>query len=133
MNSAYIGEAEDVIRRVPQHQEKDFWTEVLIFVSKDENLNRAHIKFLEYTIYVTALQVGRYELRNGSTPNRPAISEVEQAVMTEYFANLQLLVGAMGYKIFEPLVSPSASEADQYRSPLPGGRTPGRCSGARGW
>jgi hypothetical protein len=113
-NSAYIGEAEDVIRRVPQHQDKDFWTEALIFVSKDENLNRAHIKFLEYTIYTTALEVGRYELRNGSTPNRPAISEVEQAVMTEFFANLQLLVGALGYKIFEPLVSPSSSEADEY-------------------
>lgn len=113
-NSAYVGEAEDVIRRVPQHQEKDFWTEALLFVSKDENLNRAHIQFLEYTIYTTALKVGRYEVRNDRTPTRPAISEVEQAVMTEFFANLQLLVGALGYKIFEPLVSPTSSEADEY-------------------
>lgn len=109
-----IGEAEDVIRRVPQHHEKDFWTEALIFVSKDENLNRAHIQFLEYTIYSTALKVGRYEMKNDRTPTRPVISEVELAVMTEFFANLQLLVGALGYKIFEPLVSPTSSEADEY-------------------
>jgi hypothetical protein len=114
VNSAYIGEAEDVIRRMPQHQEKDFWTEALIFVSKDENLNRAHIQFLEYTSYVTALGVERYDLRNDRTPTRPAISEVELAVMTEFFANLHLLVGALGYKIFEPLVSPTSSEADEY-------------------
>lgn len=114
VNSAYVGEAEDVIRRIPQHQEKDYWTEVLIFVSKDENLNRAHIKFLEYAIYSSASNVGRYELRNGNTPSCPAISEVELAVMTEFFSNLQLLVGALGYKIFEPLISPSSSVADEY-------------------
>jgi hypothetical protein len=115
VNTAYVGEAEDVIRRIPQHQEKEFWTEALLFVSKDENLNRAHIKFLEYAIYAKALDIGRYEITNGSTPNRPQISEVEQAVMTEYFENLQLLTGALGYKLFEPLVSAAASEADQYQ------------------
>jgi hypothetical protein len=30
---------------------------------------------------------------DGNTPNKPAISEMEQAVMTEFFENLQLLVG----------------------------------------
>src|SRR3954466_6255062 len=60
-NSVYVGEAEEVIKRIPQHQEKDFWTEVLLFVSKDDNLNKAHIKFLEYTIYAKVAEVGRYE------------------------------------------------------------------------
>lgn len=113
-NSVYVGEAEEVIKRIPQHQDKDFWTEVLLFVSKDDNLNKAHIKFLEYTIYARAVEVGRYELRNGNTPNRPAISEMEQAVMTEFFENLQLLVGALGYKLFEPLVSPTTSDAEEF-------------------
>nr|MCU0705537.1 GIY-YIG nuclease family protein [Fimbriiglobus sp.] len=112
--TVYIGEAEEVIRRIPQHQEKDFWTEVLLFVSKDDNLNKAHIKFLEYTIYSKAAEIGRYELKNGNTPNRPAISEMEQAVMTEFFENLQLLVGALGYKLFEPLVNPLSSDAEEY-------------------
>jgi Domain of unknown function (DUF4357) len=113
-NSVYVGEAEEVIKRIPQHQDKDFWTEVLLFVSKDENLNKAHIKFLEYTIFSKAAEVGRYELRNGNTPNKPVISEMEQAVMTEFFENLQLLVGALGYKLFEPLISPTATDAEVY-------------------
>ncbi|MFO0798252.1 MAG: GIY-YIG nuclease family protein [Gemmataceae bacterium] len=114
VSTAYVGEADDVIRRIPQHQDKEFWTEALLFVSKDENLNRAHIKFLEHTIYAKALEVGRYEVVNGSTPNCPQISEVERAVMTEFFENLQLLTGALGYKLFEPLVSATASESDHY-------------------
>ncbi len=113
-NRVYIGEAEEVIKRIPQHQDKDFWTEALLFVSKDDNLNKAHIKFLEYTIYTKVAEVGRYELLNGNTPNKPAISEMEQAVMTEYLENLQLLVGTLGYKLFEPLVSPTTSEAEEY-------------------
>ena len=34
--------------------------------------------------------------------------------MTEFFENLQLLVGALGYKLFEPLVSPTTSKAEEY-------------------
>jgi hypothetical protein len=110
--SVYIGEAEEVIKRIPQHQDKDFWTEVLLFVSKDDNLNKAHIKFLEYTIYTKAAAIGRYEIRNGNTPNN--LSEMEQAVMTEFLENLQLLVGALGYKLFEPLISPTTSRSEEY-------------------
>ncbi len=113
-NRVYVGEAEEVIKRIQQHQEKDFWTEVLLFVSKDDNLNKAHIKFLEYTIYARVVEVGRYKLLNGNTPNKPAISEIEQAVMAEFFENLQLLVGALGYKLFEPLVNPTTSASEQY-------------------
>src|SRR5205807_1437037 len=31
-----------------------------------------------------------------------------------FFENLQLLVGSLGYKVFEPLVSPTTSKAEQY-------------------
>lgn len=112
--SVYVGEAEEVMKRIQQHNDKDFWTEVLLFVSKDDNLNKAHIKYLEYAIYSKCAEVGRFELRNGNTPNRPAISEMEQAVMTEFFDNLQLLVGSLGYKLFEPLINPATTSVEEY-------------------
>ncbi len=114
INAVYVGEAESVYRRLPAHQDKDFWTEVLIFVSKDDNLNKAHIKFLEHTIHAKVREAGRYELKNSNTPNKPEISEVDQAVMTEFLANLQLLTGAMGYKLFEPLISPATTAVETY-------------------
>ena len=64
--ATYLGEAEEVYKRVLQQQEKDFWTEALVFISKDENLNKAHIKYLEYTLHKSALEVGRYKIINSA-------------------------------------------------------------------
>jgi Domain of unknown function (DUF4357) len=114
INIVYVGEAEEVYKRVTQHQDKDWWTEAVIFISKDENLNKAHVKFLEYAIYDAALTAKRYRLENANTPNRPAISEAEQAVMTEFFENLKVLAGTMGYKLFELLTKPNPKSADLY-------------------
>lgn len=82
--AAYIGEAEEVYKRLLQHQDKDFWTETLVFISKDENLNKAHIKYLEYALYKSAVEAARYHLLNSTTPSQPAISEAERAVMMEF-------------------------------------------------
>jgi hypothetical protein len=41
-NLAYIGEAEVIRDRLKQHKTKDFWNSVVVFVSKDENLTKAH-------------------------------------------------------------------------------------------
>jgi hypothetical protein len=106
----YVGEAEEIYPRLQQHQDKDFWTEALVFVSKDENLNKAHIKFLEHTIHQAAIVAARYRLENSNKPNRPAISEAEMSVMSDFFDDLRLLTGALGYKVFEPLV-PSHTSA----------------------
>lgn len=43
----YIDEAEEVGKRLRSHRDKDFWNSSIVFISKDENLTKAHIKFLE--------------------------------------------------------------------------------------
>ncbi|MFT5485070.1 MAG: hypothetical protein ACI9GW_003743, partial [Halieaceae bacterium] len=43
----YIGEAENVAKRLKGHASKDFWNTATVFVSKDENLTKAHIRYLE--------------------------------------------------------------------------------------
>ena len=101
---AYIGEAEGIYKRLNQHlSAKDFWNEALVFVSKDENLNKAHIKYLESRLHEIALKVNRYDLENGNIPPRSTISESDQAEMEEFLENIRLLVNALGYKIFEEL------------------------------
>ena len=111
----YVGEAEEIYPRLQQHQDKEFWNEALVFVSKDENLNKAHIKFLEHTIHKAAVAAGRYRLENGNTPNRPVISEAEMSVMSEFFDQLRLLTGALGYKVFEPLVASKTQAASERK------------------
>jgi Domain of unknown function (DUF4357) len=106
---AYIGEAEEVYKRISQHQDTDFWTEVIAITSKDENLNKAHVKYLEYTLYQSAIQAARYAMHNKNTPNKPAISEADQAVMLEFAENMKLMVGTLGHRVFEPLVTSKRS------------------------
>lgn len=43
----YVGEAESIRDRIKAHLEKDFWNQIIFFISKDENLTKAHIRYLE--------------------------------------------------------------------------------------
>jgi hypothetical protein len=43
----YIGEAEVIRERIKQHKTKEFWVSAIVFVSKDENLTKAHIRYLK--------------------------------------------------------------------------------------
>lgn len=113
--TVYIGESEDVFKRLYPHQEKDFWTEALVFISKDENLNKAHIKYLEFSLHDEAVEANRYKIFNSNVPTKPAISEAEIAVMSEFSTNLKLLVGALGFRIFEKLTKSLTSKQDKYR------------------
>ena len=46
-SAVYIGEAESIRDRVKGHLDKDFWNHISFFISKDENLTKAHIRYLE--------------------------------------------------------------------------------------
>ena len=100
--AAYIGEAEDVLYRLNQHLgSKEFWNEVIVFVSKDDYLNKAHIKYLENHLHNIGIRLNRYVLYNGNVPNRPTLSESDQAVMDEFIYHIRLLTTTLGHKIFE--------------------------------
>lgn len=114
---AYIGEAEEIYKRlIQQLSAKDFWTEALVFVSKDENLNKAHIKYLESRLYEIAIKVNRYSLNNGNIPPRPSIAESDQAEMEEFIENIKLLVNTLGFKIFEELRQSNQSVEEQINN-----------------
>ena len=98
----YIGEAEIVFKRLSQHlNQKDFWNEAIVFISKDDNLNKAHIKYLENRLHNIALSTKRYELQNSVVPTQSSISESDKAEMEEFIDNIKMLVNTLGHKVFE--------------------------------
>lgn len=101
----YIGETEDIVTRLYQHLDsKDYWTEAVVFVSTDDHLNKAHIKYLENRFYAIASEAKRYIVKNGNVPKKSSISEAEQAELEEFIFNAELLMNTLGHRVFEPLV-----------------------------
>ena len=101
---AYIGEAEDVYDRLKDHiDKKDFWNEVVAFVSQDDHFNKAHVKYLESRLYAIAAEVDRCKILNTQVPKAPSISIDEQDEMEDFIDNVKVISYAMGYKLFEAL------------------------------
>jgi hypothetical protein len=98
----FIGEAETILKRLNQHlNQKDFWNETIVFISKDENLNKAHIKYLENRLHGIAKKANRYKVENNITPTQSSISEPDQAEMEEFIENIKMLVNTLGHKVFD--------------------------------
>jgi len=104
-DAVYIGEAEQVASRIQQHLSgKDFWNEVVCFTNKDENLTKAHVKYLESRLVALTNQANRYELLNGNQPPQAVLPRGDRDVMEEFIANIRILIGSLGYRLLEPLV-----------------------------
>lgn len=105
-NTVYIGESENVYNRICNHDKnKDFWNEVIIFTSKDENLTKSHVKYLESRLTFITKEVDRYNLENGNTPTQSSLPRADVSAMEEYIENCRLLLGTLGHKLLEPINS----------------------------
>ena len=62
--AVYVGEGDEVWSRLASHDDKrDFWTWVVIFVSKDDNLTKAHVRWLEATLIREIRDAKRAEVK----------------------------------------------------------------------
>jgi hypothetical protein len=69
-----IGEGDPALPRLEDHfAQKDFWTSLILFTSKDENLNKAHAQHLESRLTALAREAKRCLLDNVNTPQLPSI------------------------------------------------------------
>lgn len=101
-DQVYIGEAESILKRLNQQlTQKDFWNEAIIFISKDENLNKAHIKYLENRLHEIAKSANRYTVDNSVIPTQSSISESDRAEMEEFIEYIKMLVNTLGHKVFD--------------------------------
>lgn len=115
--SVYVGEGDEVWTRLTSHDgSKDFWTHVVVFVSKDENLTKAHVRWLEATLIREVKKAKRAEVFNGNDPVGGKLPEADTADMETYLDNVRLLLPTLGVNVFTTDTTPKAaspSKADE--------------------
>lgn len=99
--SVYVGEGDEVWTRLASHDlNKEFWTFVLVFISKDENLTKAHVRWLEATLIREMRKAKRAEVVNGNEPVGGRLPEADTADMETYLDNVRLLLPTLGVNVF---------------------------------
>lgn len=112
----YIGEGDPIGPRLNSHYgNKDFWTNAIVFTSKDDFLGKTQIQYLESRLISLAREAGKVALDNGNSPLEPNISEVNLAEVKDFLDSILLLLKAMGIDFFIPSVKTNAQQnVDAY-------------------
>jgi hypothetical protein len=100
---AYIGEGDDVGKRLLQHARdqsgKDFWDRAIVLTSKDANLTKAHVRYLESRFIALAQQAKRSRLTNGTAPMGISLPEADISDMEYFIAQAMIILPVLGVNI----------------------------------
>ena len=99
---AYIGEAEVIRERLKQHRTKEFWTSVIVFVSKDENLTKAHVRYLEQRLLAEAEKTRRFILEQNQAGGAK-LPESDREEMEVFLARIAQLLPVLGTDLITPV------------------------------
>jgi hypothetical protein len=106
---AYIGEAEIIRERLKQHKAKEFWVSAIVFVSKDENLTKAHVRYLESRLLTEASQVGRFTLEQNQAAGSK-LPECDREDMEVFLSRIRQLLPVLGSDLLIPVAQPAAKQ-----------------------
>lgn len=114
-SQVYIGETESLANRLRSHNKnKDFWEVSICFFSKDENLNKAHVKFLEELLIKEAKEAGRVVLENGNQPQQTKLSESDESEVLIFAENIKLILATIGYTFLKKTEEYEKNDPDTY-------------------
>jgi hypothetical protein len=108
----YVGEAENIRDRVKAHLEKDFWNQIVYFMSKDENLTKAHIRYLEGKLIEQARQANRALVINGQSSGAK-LPESDREDMEVFLEKIYQLLPVLGVELLVAAAGKAATDAEK--------------------
>ncbi|MEO1256892.1 MAG: GIY-YIG nuclease family protein, partial [Bacteroidota bacterium] len=121
--AVYIGESENVWKRLKNHPrlnddrdedgELSNYETVAIITSKDDNLTKSGILYLESKLIAEAIDTGRATVNNDTRPQIPSLPLIDQDAMDEFLDYLKLLLPVLGMNFILP--SPQISRKEQIQ------------------
>lgn len=108
----YVGEGDVVATRLRLHsKEKPFWNQAVLITSKDTNLTKSHVRYLESRLIELIQQAERATLDNGTAPEPPRLPEADVSDMELFLDELRIVLPVLGVNVIRtrPAVPPSES------------------------
>jgi hypothetical protein len=103
-SAVYVGEAESIRDRLRGHLDRDFWNHVIFFTSKDENLTKAHIRYLEGRLIEHAKSADRALVMNGQSSGSK-LPESDREDMEIFLEKIHQLMPVLGTDVLLPIGS----------------------------
>ena len=120
----YIGESEGVGGRLATHsadKARDFWTDTVVLISKDENLTKSHARYVEAAMIRAVSDNPRWTLPNTNRPSSDAgkLPMPDRVAMDEFIDQTKTLVGALGWDLFKVVRGPVMPAVAAAKAPTP--------------
>lgn len=108
----YIGEGDSVVDRIKSHAKdpsKDFWTRACLVTSKDMNLTKAHVRYLESRFVELTKAADRANVANSNEPGRKTLPESDVADMEFFISQVQVILPVVGFDFLRIKAKPLAA------------------------
>lgn len=109
--AVYVGQAgarknkEGLLNRIKEsHNSIELWTDAVMFTTTNDSLGPTEISYLENRFCNMALKAKRYIVKNANDPTSGNLTEEKEAEMEEFIQYASLVIGVLGYKVFESLI-----------------------------
>jgi hypothetical protein len=97
--SVYVGEGDEIATRIRSHSkdaDKDYWDRFVAITSKDMNLTKAHVKYLEGRIIKLLIDAKKCLVKNKTEPSFDRLPEADISDMETFLEELQLVLPVIG-------------------------------------
>ena len=118
----YVGQARErkdgngVLGRVAEHlgeEKHEYFTHAIIIITSDDSFGPTEISYLENAFYRLACAADRVRTVNGNDPSPGNVTEEKQAALDEFISFATILIGSLGYRVFD------AVDEAKANSPVP--------------
>ena len=108
----------DRLRMHVKDPRKDFWSRAFIVTSKDQNLTKAHVRYLESRLVELMRAADRANLANGNEPSSKLLPESDIADMEYFLDQMQVVLPVVGFDFLRPKIAiPQAAGVNVPISP----------------
>lgn len=111
-DAVYVGQAvgrangNGLVGRIQEHVaagRHDFWNRAVLLSTLGDTFGPTEVTYLEHLFHKLAKATGRYRVDNASSPSQGNVTEEKIAELHEYADKAQLVVSALGHRVFEPV------------------------------